>query len=290
MEGDLFLDLDIGEVGYDPEVGADRERFSALIWDFYRLAGRRMPWRDDPNPYWVFVSEIMLQQTQVSRVMQKFPPFVERFPDFMSLASSPFSEVLLYWSGLGYNRRAKFMHRSASSIMGEHAGRLPDDPDVLRTLPGIGVNTAGSIAAFAYNRPVVFIETNIRRVFLHLFFPGEEEVHDRRIFPLIDRTLPRDNPREWYWALMDFGVELARRTGNSNRRSAHYTRQKPFEDSDRQLRGRVLRALTERGAIVAEEVPEYTGFAEDRVRPVLERMRREGLIRLNPDGRWSIED
>lgn len=269
--------------GLDAGRPEDRDRFVDLIWTYYRHAGREMVWRDDTSPYTVFVSEVMLQQTQVSRVAVKFPPFVQRFPDFATLAAAPLSDVLGMWSGLGYNRRARFLHRSAQTIENEYGGILPDTPEELVTLPGIGPNTAGSIAAFAYNRPVVFIETNIRRVFISAFFPEDAAVHDRMILPVVEHTLQRHNPREWYWALMDAGVALAQSSVNANRRSVHYARQSTFENSDRQLRGRILRILTERGETCAEELPHYTGFPEDRVTLALTALEREELVRRRDD-------
>lgn len=291
MQADLFPEQEPTRARrLDAGVPGDLHRFREVIWARYRQIPRPMPWRDDPNPYWVFVSEIMLQQTQVPRVIQKFGPFVSRFPDFPALAQASFSDVLAEWSGLGYNRRARFLHRAAGTICTEHDGVLPADPAVLVTLPGVGTNTAGSIAAFAYNQPTVFIETNIRRVFLHFFFAGEEGVHDRELKPIIEETLDRGNPREWYWALMDYGVALARSDGNANRRSRHYTRQTPFADSDRQLRGRILRLLTEEGSLATGELPDATGFAADRVDAVVAQLAREGMIRRQDPGRWVIAD
>ena len=274
----------------NPEDTADIAFFRNTIWEYFRIAGRPMPWRDDPNPYWVLVSEVMLQQTQVPRVLIRFPRFVERFPTIAALATAPFSEVLAEWSGLGYNRRARFLHAAAGQIVDEHDGQIPEDPAALVRLPGIGVNTAGSIAAFAYNRPVVFIETNIRRVFLHFFFAGVEDVHDRDILPLVEHTLPRDRPREWYWALMDYGVALPRHAGNANRRSRHYSRQKPFADSDRQIRGRILRLLTETGAVSVADLPDATGFPAPRVAGVADTLAAEGFIRRTSDDRWVVAD
>jgi A/G-specific adenine glycosylase len=279
-----------GEVGSTPPSDDAVRNFVQLVLDHYERAGREMPWRSNPSPYWVFVSEVMLQQTQVPRVMDRFPAFVERFPDFTALADAPFSEVLEAWSGLGYNRRARYLHRSARLIVEDFSGKLPKEPAVLQSLPGIGPNTAGSIAAFAWDLPVVFVETNIRRVYLHHFFPEEEDVHDRAILSLIERTLPRTSPRIWYWALMDYGVYLAATEGNANRRSRHYQRQKPFENSDRQLRGRILRALSrEQAASVAELTP-ATGFSEERVLRALSALERDELVRPTPDGGWVIAE
>jgi len=281
MQAELFPDESSGSfpAGLNGGNRSDRERFSEAVREFYRRYRRPMPWRENTSPYWVFVSEVMLQQTQVPRVMEKFPPFIERFPDFRSLATASLGEVLAEWSGLGYNRRARFLREAALTVVEGYDGELPSDPDLLRQLPGIGANTAGSIAAFAFNRPVVFIETNIRRVFIHSFFAeSTEPVHDRDLFPLIEATLDQRNPREWYWALMDVGVVLARGGANANRRSRHYTRQSAFEGSDRQLRGRILRRLAEGAEVCAEELPGYTGFDRDRVETVLSALEREGFV------------
>jgi A/G-specific adenine glycosylase len=237
-----------------------------------------MPWRETHDPYRIFVSEIMLQQTQVPRVMQKYPEFLTRFPDFHALAAAELREVLLAWQGLGYNRRAKFLHGAARRIVGEHGGELPREPELLATLPGVGPNTAGSLAAFAYNLPVVFIETNIRRVFIHFFFREADGVHDRDILPLVEATLDHEDPRTWYYALMDYGSMLAKWFPNPNRRSAHYTRQGAFENSDRQLRGRLLRALGERETLAVEELPAVLGFSDERVESVLAALEREGFV------------
>lgn len=221
----------------------------------------------------------MLQQTQVPRVIEKYPIFMRRFPTFDSLAQAPLSDVLAQWSGLGYNRRAKYLHNAAKTIVETYDGRLPDGPETLVQLPGIGPNTAGSIAAFAFNAPVVFIETNIRRVMIAAFFAtATRPIHDKEILPIVEATLPRDRSREWYWALMDLGVAIGKRGDNPNRRSAHYVRQSPFEGSDRQVRGAIVRLLSERGAIVAEELPEYTGFPAEQVGRVLDRLAIEEIV------------
>lgn len=284
--------------------------FVAHIREFYRDFGRAMPWRETRDPYAIFVSEIMLQQTQVPRVMEKFPPFLERFPDFETLAAARLADVYALWQGLGYNRRAKFLHQAAQHIAERYEGRVPESREELEALPGVGPNTAGSLLAFCHNRAVPFIETNIRRVFIYFFFPGEEEVHDRDILPLIEATLDRDNPREWYWALMDYGTMLKKWVTNPNRRSRQYVRQSPFENSNRQIRGRILRALHETAsgpsgaavpaggdsdavaespgripaALSLEALSRRVGYPEERVRTALEGLRREGMVVAVSDG------
>ncbi len=187
-----------------------------------------------------------------------------------ALAAAPLIEVLSCWKGLGYNRRALYLKEIARIVIDQYAAKLPDSPDELVKLPGIGSNTAGAVAAFAFNRPVVFIETNIRSVFIHHFFPDTADVRDSRILPLVEATLDRDNPRVWYWALMDYGTMLKETTANPGRRSAHYSRQSPFPGSDREIRGAILetagrgrqrRRLTDAEIVVALPMEEErTGF------------------------------
>jgi A/G-specific adenine glycosylase len=220
-------------------------RFRKTVYAYYNRHGRRLPWRRDFNPYHIFVSEIMLQQTQVDRVSLKFDPFIKEFPDFAALAGAPLSKVLRLWQGLGYNRRALNLKRAAEIITGDHNGVLPDAPAILETLPGIGKATAASIAAFAFDKPVVFLETNIRTVLIHHFFKDAESVHDEKLLPFAACFLDRKNPRKWYSALMDYGTMLKKQYGNAARRSAGYKKQSRFEGSRRQKRGRILRLLLE---------------------------------------------
>lgn len=257
--------------------------FRTVIADFYRAHGRTFAWREQITPYRVFISEVMLQQTQTARVTQKFPRFLEAFPDFASLAAAPFAEVLGQWKGLGYNRRARYLQESARVIVTEHGSRLPDEPEELLQLPGIGAATAASICVFAYNRPLPFIETNLRTVYIHFFFPDQDRVSDRDILPLVESTLDRERPREWYYALMDYGVMLKKTVGNLSRRSLHYSRQSPFEGSDRQLRGRLLQLLLERGQVDQQALPRLLGESVARCARILEALQRERLVTKRGD-------
>jgi A/G-specific adenine glycosylase len=253
-------------------------QFREDIYRFYRDNKRDLPYRSTRDPYRVLVSEIMLQQTRVERVNQKFPSFIALFPDFMSLASAPLSEILRAWQGMGYNRRAKHLKIIAEKVCGEYAGILPADPAVLETFPGIGNATARSVCAFAYNLPVVFIETNIRRVFIHCFFPECESVSDREILPLVEITLDQANPRDWYYALMDYGTQLKTSVPNPNRRSHHYTRQPPFKGSDRQIRGLVLRIVLDEPGISEISLWEKTGCERERLDRILADLEKEQFI------------
>lgn len=224
-------------------------QFKKTIWNFYRNHKREMPWRETRDPYKILVSEIMLQQTQVSRVLKKYPEFIKAFPRPKVLAKAPLRRVLSVWQGMGYNRRALSLKRIADEVVKKHGGKIPADLALLVKFPGIGKNTAGAILAFAFNKPSVFIETNIRRVFIHHFFKNHHRVHDKDILPLIEKTLDEKNPREWYYALMDYGASFPKHVKNPNRQSKHYVKQKSFKGSNREVRGLILRILLEKGPL-----------------------------------------
>jgi A/G-specific adenine glycosylase len=261
--------------------------FRRKVYDYFRRHGRDLPWRHTADPWHIVVSEIMLQQTQVDRVIEPYRRFVGRFPEPAALASSSQKEVLAAWKGLGYNRRALYLHRCARMLTERFDGAVPDDPVVLRTLPGIGEATACSIAAFAFNRPTVFIETNIRSVYLHHFFPGQEGISDRELLPLIARSLDRRNPARWYSALMDYGVRLKKRVPNPSRRSAHHFRQSAFQGSDRQIRGGIIRELLGKPTRGAAELAAALEVETQRVESNLERLRDEGFVRCDR-GRYRL--
>ncbi|PSO43149.1 endonuclease III [Candidatus Saccharibacteria bacterium QS_5_54_17] len=250
--------------------------FQAEVWQAYADWGRDLPWRTEvADPYAILVSEIMLQQTQVSRVITKFQEFLSHFPTMQCLADAPQMEVLRVWQGLGYNRRARFLHQTAQIVSYEYGGTLPASQDELRRLPGIGPNTAGSIATFVYNQPTVFIETNIRTVFLHRFFSGSHSVADSQILPIIADTLDQTNPRQWYWALMDYGAHIKQTVGNVSRRSQHYVPQSPFQGSRRQVRGKVVRLLAESRHTYAQL---HARVSDPRLVDVLADLEKERLI------------
>jgi A/G-specific adenine glycosylase len=254
-----------------------------MVLSHYEQYGRRMVWRNTTDPYQILVSEIMLQQTQVERVAAKFPEFIHAFPDFASLAAAPLAKVLTAWQGMGYNRRAIALQNCAIRVMNEYNGLLPADVDTLATFPGIGRATASSIAAFAFNRPVVFIETNIRRVFIHFFFADTGNISDADIFPLVKKALYHENPRVWYWALMDFGSALKKTVPNPNRRSKHYTKQAPFEGSDRKIRGTIIRMVLAEPGISEKKISDNRNEDPARIKRILSSLESEGFIRRNKD-------
>ena len=260
------------------------QHFQEEVWEYFRAHGRDMPWRDDPSPYHVLVSELMLQQTQVSRVIPKYQGFVRRFPTIGSLAEAALADVLSEWSGLGYNRRAKFLHAAAGVIAREYSGHMPTTIGGLTELPGVGKNTAGAILAYAFNQPVVFIETNIRTVFFHHFFADDSDIADQQVLPLVAQTLDREHPRHWYWALMDYGTHLKQTLGNNISRSKHYTRQSKFEGSRRQLRGWILRTLLD-GPSTIERLNQM--LPDERLTSVVDDLVREGFM-VNQDGELRL--
>ncbi|HET7839201.1 MAG TPA: A/G-specific adenine glycosylase [Rectinemataceae bacterium] len=251
--------------------------FRDLVMEHYRRAGRSFPWRDTRDPWSILVSEVMLQQTQTIRVVPKYEEWTRRWKGPAELAAAPLAEVLGLWSGLGYNRRALALVRAAGAVVRDHGGILPQDEASLLELPGVGSYTARAVLAFAFDRPVVFVETNIRAAFIHHFFGAMERVPDSLILPLVEGSLDRDDPRIWYYALMDYGAELKRTAGNASRRSAHYAKQSPFQDSHRRVRGAVLKALASGGEIGREELAASLPFARERVERAAAELVAEGF-------------
>ncbi len=251
--------------------------FQHTVLDFYAKNKRSLPWRKTKNPYHILVSEVMLQQTQVSRVLQKYPEFLKKFPTITALHKAPLSEVLAVWQGMGYNRRALALKRIADEVTRRFHGKIPQDRKDLESLPGIGAYTAGAIRTFAWNEPEVFIETNIRRVFIHHFFQDREGIHDKELFPLIEQSLDQKDPRTWCWALMDYGSELPRRGGNANTKSKHYVRQSTFKGSRRQVRGNIIKLLTKEAQTLAHLKKELV-TQENLVEHVIKDLMQEGFI------------
>jgi A/G-specific adenine glycosylase len=235
-------------------------QFQLSIYNFYIANKREFVWRQNITPYKIVISEVMLQQTQTARVVPKFENWLQQFPDFATLAQASTHDVLTAWQGLGYNRRGLALLKIAQLVMADHDGQLPNDPIILETFPAIGPNTAGSICAFAFNNPIVFIETNIRTVYTHTFFPGQSEISDKQLLLLIAQTVDFQNAREWYYALMDYGVYLKQNVPKINAASKHYARQSKFEGSKRQVRGAIIKILTQLKQINQDTLIELLDF------------------------------
>jgi A/G-specific adenine glycosylase len=282
--------------------------FQNLVLDYYKKNKRAsLPWRKQITPYRVWISEIMLQQTQVDRVISFFNEWVDKFPTVQDLARASQIHVLKNWKGLGYNSRAIRLKRAAEILVKEYGGMFPKRFEEIIKLPGIGSYTAGAIMAFAYNKQAVFVETNIRRVFIyhfhhpsvarrasrHLPLAGEEtehRVHDKEILDLVSQTLPEKNIREWYFALMDYGAYLGRelkingKKFNPNIKSRHYTKQSKFAGSDREIRSRIVSLLLEKKKdSISGIVKKVSSLSNDidRIEKIISTLERDGFVEMN---------
>lgn len=259
----------------------DNSKFQSLLKTKGEELYREMPWRQDTRPYYILVSELMLQQTQVDRVVPKFSQFIRLFPDQSSLANAPLAQVLTAWQGLGYNRRAKYLHQAAQMVVSKFEGSFPQNQIELESLPGVGKNTAGAILAYAFNIPSIFIETNIRTVYIHHFFADDFDISDKQIIELLSKTISQNNPRQFYWALMDYGSHLKRSGIKNINRSKHYVKQAPLKGSLREARGIILKHLTQ------SELDIYNFrqniAIDDRFEVALEGLIKDGLVALDGD-------
>lgn len=278
----------------------NHEEFQRLLRQQGEEFYRDMPWRQDTRPYYVLVSELMLQQTQVDRVIPKFEAFIAAFPNEAALARASLADVLKLWQGLGYNRRARFLHEAAKKVV--EAGIFPEDEKGLVALPGVGKNTAGAILAYAYNSPAIFIETNVRAVYIHHFFADSDMVDDKQIIEIMEQTVPWGDyegkeqpderiylapgmvreavglsygPREFYWALMDYGSQL-KKQGVRPSRSSHYKKQAPLKGSVREVRGQIIATLAKSDATKASLKKGIA--ADERFEPALDGLMKDGLV------------
>lgn len=275
---------------------------------------RDLPWRNTRDPYQIWLSEVMLQQTQVARVQTRWMEWLDRFPSVFALAAAPTSEVLAAWQGMGYNRRALALKAAAEQVVSEYDGEFPREVKQLVALPGIGPATAQGIRSFAFDLPGVYLETNVRTVFLHHLFPDVPAVPDRELVPLVEAACPGggegpfavpadelDTPRAWYYALLDYGAHLKKTVPNPSRRSKGYARQSRFEGSRRQKRAEVVRMLldAQAGGELLDAAAIRSGLNEMELRAgrgpveqglaesILADLAREGFC-CEADGLWRI--
>lgn len=265
---------------FDPQNFGEKEisLFRTAVLDWYELNRRTMPWRDILDPWGIFVSEIMLQQTQVTRVEPLWIEWMRRFPDPCTLAKASVDEVLRLWSGLGYNRRGLALLKSAVQICTEFGGKVPSSEPVLRSLPGVGKYTAAAVAAFAFGQPSIVIETNIRAVVIHHFFHDSLEVPEVEIERIVAFSVWADDPGKWYYALMDYGVWLKRKYGNPARKARMYVTQSPFADSSRRVRGEILKAFRNVDTLSRDTLENRLPFSAERVGQALDSLVAEGFI------------
>ncbi len=256
----------------------DKQAFQELVWQKGRELYRDMPWRQTDDPYKIMVSELMLQQTQVDRVIPKYQDFIDRYPDVFALATAPLGDIIALWNGLGYNRRAKFLHDAAAKIMTDFDGHVPSTFEGLVSLPGIGPNTAGAILAYGFNQPAGFIETNIRTVYFQHFFADSHLVTDDELRKVVGETADTEHPRQWFWALMDYGSYLKKQGSGQLDKSAHYKKQPALKGSVREVRGQIIRTLT-KADLTHDELREDV-VADERFDGALAVLQKEGLVTL----------
>lgn len=251
-------------------------RFRTIVWQHYRAHGRHdLPWRKKHTLYRVLVSEVMLQQTQVERVIPFYKNFLKKFPTARRLAEVPLSDVLKSWQGLGYNRRAKMLHAAAKEIITPRF----DLGVALEKLPGVGPYTARAVAAFARNQDVILIETNIRTAVMHHFFPNKKKVSDAQIEKILLQVLPKGKSREWYSALMDYGSHLKRSGISLNKKSATYAKQSKFTGSLREVRGAIVRLLAKKPASRTSIMKLFDVSRRAQLLEALEALRAESLVK-----------
>ncbi len=262
----------------DPQVIST---FQRIIYDYYEDHERSFPWRESCDPYHILLSEMMLQQTQTHRVLPFYEKFLSAWPTFTDLSKASLTDILSRWKGLGYNRRALALKKISEVSVEKYGGTLPDDQRLLMELPMIGPATSAAILAFAYRKPSLYLETNIRRVLLYFFFDGVEGVKDKQLYELLERILDQKDPKNWYYAFMDYGVFLKSKVPNPNRRSAHYTKQGKFENSNRQIRGELLTIFTQQGAVTLETIENALSFPGERIKCCIDALEREGFITVD---------
>ncbi|TSC61808.1 MAG: A/G-specific adenine glycosylase [Parcubacteria group bacterium Athens0416_74] len=258
--------------------------FRRAVWAYYTKHKRgELLWRKTHDPYKILVSEVMLQQTQVPRVIGKYKEFLIAFPTIYLLAQASLSEVLKVWSGLGYNRRAKYLHDAARAIVTEYRGDV-EVATLAKKLPGVGPYTKAAVRVFAFNEPHALIETNVRAAYIHHFYSSvlqKTAIPDKELMPIIEKAAEGQDPRDWHWALMDYGSYIKKTHKNPARRSASHVRQSKFEGSLRQVRGAILRALHEGASI--KKLP----YEQARLKTALASLQKDGLIAKAGKG-WRI--
>lgn len=264
------------------------ELVDAAEHEYVHRGRHSLPWRTTRDPYAILVSETMLQQTQVARVIPKFEAWMKHFPTPHALANAQTRDVLTAWSGLGYNRRALSLKRSAEMIVSKHNGTIPADLDALLALPGVGAYTARAVLAFAFDIGLPLIETNVRTVFIHHLFPRTQRlITDKELLPLVEYSLQEKSARTWYAALMDYGTRLKSELGSRktvlHKKSSSYSKQSKFEGSTRQLRAALLKRVLTAGenGIAYKELLHIFSKSKHNPAEALASLEREGMVKIS---------
>ncbi|MBY8999022.1 MAG: Fe-S cluster assembly protein HesB [Candidatus Thorarchaeota archaeon] len=268
----------------DPHCQDEVKEFQEKVMNWWAENTRDLPWRRDPSPYNVLVSEIMLQQTQVSRVAPKFNEFIEIFPTTESLANANSKDLLKVWSGLGYNRRAIWLKEAAKQIF--ERGEFPQTVKELENLKGVGPYTSRSVLIFAFNRDLAAVDTNIRRVLIASGF-ADESMSDIKLQPIADKVLLRGRSRDWHNALMDYGAQVMT---SSSTGIAPTSKQTCFEGSSRQVRGAVIRVLTEVTELGLGELMLLLDcdLDESELKSIMFQLMDDGLVEMAGDSIYRI--
>ncbi len=291
---------------------------NAKVLGWYRKNGRELPWRNEHDPYRVLISEVMLQQTQVSRVLTKYPQFLKRFPTMQRLANARTSNVIKAWEGMGYNSRALRLQRLAVTVLNEHHGRLPGSIQELEALPGIGRYTAHALACFSFDRHVPVVDTNIKRVLTRVCPPkGRTPAwREKDIWILAESLLPRRHSHDWNQALMDLGatvctsahpkcdlcplIELCPSARQVRQRKTGATKSEPGRGGipNRIYRGRTIQALRELktlegltlSALARKIKPDFKSVDRRWFDALLRGLQKDGLVHIRAGNRISLPE
>lgn len=260
------------------------KQFQKKVLSFYQRNKRILPWRKTTDPYRILVSEFMLQQTQVSRVLSYYRQWINRWPTVNAIAAASLSDILQAWIGLGYNTRAVNLHRAARIIVEKFNGDVLEAMKHYKGIPGIGRYTSQAVQIFSTNADLVTVDTNIRRIFIQEFALPPDVV-EKDLWKLAEECLPRGKSRIWHNALMDYGALhlTARKTGIKPK-----TRQSRFESSDRQIRARILRYIL-KDKLPASELETLLEIEQKRLISILEKMISEGII-TKRNNRYQVNE
>tara|TARA_Y100000310_G_scaffold334233_1_gene413469 strand:+ start:4626 stop:5417 length:792 start_codon:yes stop_codon:yes gene_type:complete len=252
------------------------KQLQSKILSWYKVHKRDLPWRKTSDPYKILVSEIMLQQTQVDRVIPKYLAFLKAFPSINALASAKTDDVLTLWSGLGYNARAIRLQKTAQVITKDFKGKFPKDRDVLLTLPGVGPYTANAVLSFAFNLPFPCIDTNIRRILLHeLQLPESTSI--TKLYSIAESLIPKNKSCIWHNALMDYGssVLTAKKTGIKA-----LTKQSKFLHSRRWYRGQIMKIVVKEKKISLNKLSKLLKKEKTFLVSILDELQKEKLVKV----------
>jgi A/G-specific adenine glycosylase len=249
-------------------------QFQNKILQYYKKNGRDLPWRNTTDAYNILISELMLQQTQVSRVIDYYTTWLKTWPTIQHLAQANFKDVLQAWMGLGYNTRGINLHKASKIIVQHYNADVIAAMDEYKKIPGVGKYTSQAVKIFSTNADIVTVDTNIRRIFIHEF-DLSQDISDSELWSIAQHCLPKGKSRQWHNALMDYGAMYltSKKTGISPK-----TKQSTFEGSDRQIRAQILRDLLNT-PLTIHDLTQHYDHTTDRLLKILEKMKKQGIIK-----------